>query len=76
MTEKIIQDAIKDQKMQCPECSKPLLKYENFAATVDAVRDGFNVQEIDSSASRVTLICGNGDCKWKERTEYWEDFID
>jgi hypothetical protein len=33
------------------------------------------VIEIDSNASRVTLTCGNDDCAWTERTEYWIEYI-
>ncbi|MBY0357441.1 MAG: hypothetical protein K2W82_05510 [Candidatus Obscuribacterales bacterium] len=75
MSLQIIKDAIEGKKMICPKCKKAVQKFEKFAETIDAVRDGFNVQEIDSHASRVTLICGNDDCAWKERTEYWENYI-
>lgn len=75
MSLKKIQDSIKNQKMICPECKKPIQKFEKYAETVDAVRDGFNVLEIDSHASRVTLTCGNGTCAWRERTEYWSEYI-
>ncbi len=76
MSEQVIKEAIENEKMACPKCKKPIRKYEKYAETIDAVRDGFNIQEIDSHASRVTLLCGNGDCNWKDRTEYWEDMID
>ena len=76
MSEQTIKEAIANGKMTCPQCKMPITKYEKFAETIDSVRDGFNVQEIDSTASRVTLTCGNGDCTWKERTEYWESMID
>jgi hypothetical protein len=62
--------------MKCPQCGKPIQKYDKYAETIDAVRDGFNVVEIDSNASRVTLTCGNDDCDWHERTEYWENLIE
>lgn len=68
--------AFQNQKLLCPKCSKPILKYDKYAETLDAVRDGFNVQEIDSFGARVTLICNNEGCAWKERTEYWENFVD
>ncbi len=76
MSEQVIKEAITAEKMACPKCKQPIRKYEKYAETIDAVRDGFNIQEIDSHASRVTLICGNGDCSWKDRTEYWADMID
>ena len=75
MTLKMITEAIANKKMACPKCNQPIQKFEKYAETIDAVRDGFNVLEIDSHASRVTLTCGNGDCDWKERTEYWMSLI-
>lgn len=75
MSEKTIREAIANKKMLCPQCNQPIQKYEKYAETIDAVRDGFNVQEIDSHASRVTLTCGNAPCTYKERTEYWENYI-
>lgn len=68
--------AFENKKLICPKCGKPILKYDKYAETLDAVRDGFNVQEIDSFGARVTLICNNEACAWKERTEYWENFVD
>lgn len=70
-----IKDAINNKKMICPKCKKPVQKYDKYAETIDAVRDGFNIQEIDSLASRVTLTCGNEGCAWTERTEYWDSYI-
>ena len=75
MSLQTIKDAIANKKMICPECKKPIQKFDKYAETIDQVRDGFNVIEIDSNASRVTLICGNDECAWKERTEYWHDLI-
>ena len=75
MSEQVIQKAIENKKMLCPECEKPIQKYEKYAETIDSVRDGFNILEIDSMGARVTLTCGNGDCDWQERTEYWENYI-
>lgn len=71
-----IQEAVNNKKMMCPKCKKAVQKFEKYAETIDAVRDGFNVQEIDSHSSRVTLICNNEGCSWKERTEFWENYID
>jgi hypothetical protein len=68
MSLKKITEAVTNKKMICPECKQPVQKFEKYAETIDAVRDGFNVIEIDSNASRVTLTCGNGSCGWKERT--------
>ena len=70
-----IKDAIASKKMMCPQCNKPIQHFDKYAETIDAVRDGFNVVEVDSLSSRVTLTCGNDPCDWKERTEYWKDLI-
>ncbi len=75
MSQKEIKEAIENKKMICPQCKKPIQKYDKYAETIDAVRDGFNVLEIDSHSIRVTLICGNGDCTWKERTEYPMEYV-
>ncbi|HNB24611.1 MAG TPA: hypothetical protein PKZ32_19475 [Candidatus Melainabacteria bacterium] len=76
MSEQAIKEAIANSKMRCPKCKKPIQKYEKYSETIDAVRDGFNVVEVDSRSSRVTLTCGNNDCDWRERTEYWSEYID
>jgi hypothetical protein len=76
MSESTIKDAIAAKKMICPKCGKPIQKYEKFAETIDSVFEGFNVQTLDSRGSRVTLTCGNDGCDFKERTEYWANYID
>lgn len=76
MTEKMVKEAIASKKMKCPECGQPIQKWEKFSETVDRLRDGFNITEIDSYSTRVTLTCGNGDCPYRERTEYWANLIE
>lgn len=76
MSLQAIKDAIANKKMICPQCKKPIQQYDKYAETIDSVRDGFNVQEIDSQGERVTLICGNADCTWKERTEYPMHYVE
>lgn len=76
MSLQVIKEAIANQKMRCPECKGPIQKFEKYAETIDSVKDGFNVVSIDSRGSRVTLICANGACPWKERTEYWSQYIE
>ena len=76
MSEKKIKEAIENKKILCPDCSKPIQKYSKYSETIDAVRDGFNIVEIDSNSSRVTLTCGNDSCEWEDRTEYWEGLIE
>jgi hypothetical protein len=75
MSLQVIKEAIAAKKMRCPKCQSPIEKFEKYAETIDAVRDGFGDTSIDSRASRVTLTCGNGDCPWTERTEYWQQYI-
>jgi hypothetical protein len=75
MSLQAIKDAIANKKMICPTCKAPIQQFTNYHETIDAVRDGFNVQQIDSNGERVTLICGNGSCSWKERTEYPMEYI-
>ncbi|MCA0315416.1 MAG: hypothetical protein LCH63_16485 [Candidatus Melainabacteria bacterium] len=70
-----IKEAVANKKMICQKCKRPVQKFEKYAETIDAVRDGFNIQEIESHATRVTLICNNDGCDWKERTEYWDNYI-
>jgi hypothetical protein len=76
MSLQVIKDAIANKKMLCPKCKSPIQKFDKYAETIDAVRDGFNMIDIDSRSSRVTLTCGNGDCPWHERTEYWSQYIE
>jgi hypothetical protein len=75
MSLKVIKDAIANQKMICPQCKKPIKKYDKYAETIDAVRDGFGFTDIDSRGARITLTCGNDDCDWTERTEFWSQYI-
>ncbi len=75
MSLQAITEAIDSKKLICPKCKEPVKKYEKYAQTIDAVRDGFNVQDIDSHGERVTLICGNEGCDWKERTEYPMEYV-
>ena len=75
MSEQEVKDAIAGNKLICPQCSKPMKKYEKYQETIDSVRDGFNVVTIDSYGVRVTLTCGNDPCAWKERTEFWSTYL-
>jgi RNase P subunit RPR2 len=76
MSQQVIKDAIANKKMICPQCKKPIQKYDKYAETIDAVRDGLGYTDIDSRGSRVTLTCGNAGCDWTERTEYWTQYIE
>jgi hypothetical protein len=75
MSLQVIKDAVSAKKMRCPECSGPIQKYEKFVEMVDSVWDGAGDSKIENAGSKVTLICGNEGCDWKERTEFWRNYI-
>ena len=74
MSESMLKQAIEEKKIPCPDCKKPIQKYEKFVELTASVWDGAGDSNIETAGSKATLICG--DCSWKERTEYWEDMID
>lgn len=78
MSLQVIKDAIATNKMRCPACKGPVQKYEKYVEMVDQIWDGAgdSNRQSESAASKVTLICGNGSCDWKERTEFWSSYID
>ena len=76
MSLKVIEEAINGNKMICPKCSKPVKKYDNYIDMVSSVWDGAGDSGTEHAGSKVTLICDNDGCQWKERTEYWESYID
>lgn len=69
-----IKQAIEDKKMFCPECKGSVQKYEKYADMLASVWDGPGDARMETEGSKVTLICGN--CDWKERTEYWSNYIE
>jgi hypothetical protein len=75
MSLKVIKEAIANKSMHCPKCKKPIQKFEKYAETIDAVREGLGFTDIDSRGSRVTLTCGNDGCDWTERTEFWSQYL-
>lgn len=68
-----IKEAIAAGKMICPECQKAVKSFEKFVEMTESVWDGAGDSNLETSGSKVTLICGN--CDWKERTEYWSEYI-
>lgn len=70
-----IKKSIADKSLRCPDCSQPILKFDKYVETVDSVWDGAGDSGVEFSGCKVTLICGNGDCQWKERTEYWRNYL-
>jgi len=76
MSLQVLKDAISSKKMTCPQCNKPVQKFEKFVEMVDSVWDGAgDSNKTQYAGSKVTLICGNDSCDWKERTEYWGNYI-
>jgi hypothetical protein len=69
-----IKAAIADSKLICPSCQKPVQKFEKYIETLSSVWDGPGDSNLETSGSKVTLICGN--CEWKERTEFWSNYIE
>jgi len=76
MSQKELQQAIDDKQMICPKCKGAIQKFENYIDLVGSVWDGAGDSGVESAGSKVTLICGNDGCAWKDRTEYWDSFID
>lgn len=69
-----IKQAIADKKLMCPQCQKPVQKYDKYAEILASVWDGAGDSATETSGSKVTLICGS--CDWKERTEFWSTYIE
>lgn len=77
MSLQVIKQAIADKKMRCPQCHKAVAKFEKFVEMLESAYDGpGSGLDVESSASKVTLICANDGCDWKERTEYWANYIE
>lgn len=77
MSQQIIRDAINNKKMRCPSCSQPIQKFEKYVEMADSVWDGAgDSNRTEFAGAKVTLICGNGSCDWRERTEYWNNYIE
>jgi hypothetical protein len=74
MSQDDLKQSIQEKNLICPKCKEPVQKYENYIDLVGSVWDGAGDSGVESAGSKVTLICGNGDCAWKERTEYWDSF--
>lgn len=61
--------------LRCPECSRPIQGFEKFVETTLSVWDGAGDSNLETGGSKVTLICANEGCSWKERTEYWRSYL-
>ena len=70
------QETINAGKIICPSCGKGVRQFEKFIEeAISSIWDGFGDSRIELGGSKVTLICGNGDCAWRERTEYWFNYL-
>ena len=70
-----IKKSIEAERFICPQCKKPVKEFDNVVATTASVWDGAGDSELETSGAKVTLICANKPCPWKERTEYWENYL-
>jgi len=76
MSLQAIKQSIADQKMICPSCKKPVKQFEKFVEMADSVWEGAgDSNRMTTAGSKVTLICANAPCDWRERTEYWSNYI-
>lgn len=75
MSKEVLENAINEGKIHCPKCKKPILKYDKFVDMISSIWDGFGDSKVEVQGTKVTLICANEPCSWRERTEYWEDLI-
>jgi len=66
---------IKDEKIICPKCNKAVKEFEKYVERMSSVWDGAGDSHTETAGSLVTLICGNQGCSWKERTEYWDNYL-
>jgi RNase P subunit RPR2 len=69
-----IKQAIADKKVICPNCDKPVQQFDKYVEKTASVWDGPGDSRLETAGSVVTLICGS--CDWKERTEYWSNYIE
>jgi len=68
-------NALENKTLTCPLCKKPVQKYDKFVEMAGSVWDGAGDSGVGVAGSKVTLICGNTPCDWRERTEYWKNYI-
>lgn len=76
MSQEKIKQAILDKKILCPKCNQPIKQYEKYTDMIASVWDGPGDSFMDTKGSKVTFICANGTCDWRERTEFWETMIE
>ena len=69
-----IKQLIADKKLICPQCHKPVQKFDKYVEMTASVWDGAGDSTQATEGSKVTLVCGN--CDWSERSEYWANYIE
>jgi hypothetical protein len=63
-------------KLLCPSCGQAIRHFEKFVdETISSIWDGAGDSKTETGGSKVTLICGNQGCDWRERTEYWSNYM-
>jgi hypothetical protein len=76
MSQSKIKELIEQGQLICPECGKPITKFDKYVELMESIWEGAGTSGGTlTGSSKVTLICGNGQCSWQERTEYWENYI-
>jgi hypothetical protein len=69
-------ETINAGKLICPSCGKAICQFEKYIEeTISSIWDGAGDSRIETGGSKVTLICGNQGCTWRERTEYWSNYL-
>jgi hypothetical protein len=78
MSLQVIKDAIANKKMRCPKCKGAVKQHEKFVEMTEQIWDGAGDSDRgnQTKGSKVTLICGNDGCDWRERTEFWNNYVD
>ena len=66
---------VESGKLICPTCGKAIKQFEKFVETTASVWDGAGDSNLETGAAKVTLICANDNCSWRERTEYWSEYM-
>lgn len=72
----VIKKGIEDKRFICPKCKQPVKQFDNYVETTASVWDGAGDSNLETGGGKVTLICANAPCSWKERTEYWENYLE
>ena len=62
----------------CPKCKGAIKQHEKFVEMTEQIWDGAGDSDRGTATkgSKVTLICGNDGCDWRERTEFWNNYVE